>query len=331
MASASPAFKLSVYALDDATANVAGLSRWQALRTVAEQNTPFSSLPFARALAEHSGRTAKLWITADDTGDVAGLITFHRKQGPFKRAEVPPFTPFTPVLLAKPEVAQEPLNFLVSRLASSFDDIRLHLHPPFQDTRSFTWAGWQSAPFYTYQLHLPTYNADRKQWSKGTQRNYKKNKDLFKITECTSDLDQIVTLCADGYKRNGRTFPITPDQLRSVARDLMQANMIRCFSAVDTATDNIAAGVVVLHDDVSAYYWIAGSIPGPAMTVLLGNMLPALQSAGFETFDFVGANTPGIAEFKRRFGAILTPYYAVTHTPNRLLATLLRVKRLVGA
>ncbi|HET6566995.1 MAG TPA: hypothetical protein VFG50_03460, partial [Rhodothermales bacterium] len=55
----------------------------------------------------------------------------------------------------------------------------------------------------------------------------------------------------------------------------------------------------------------AGSEPGPAMSVLLANMLPALASSGMRTFDYQGANTPSIAEFKRRMGARLVSYYGI--------------------
>lgn len=328
---ASSTYNVSVYPVSDAETDVAGIARWETLQAVAAQSTPFSSLPFVRAITRHCNKEAKLWLVADGSRDVAGLLTFHRKQGPFLRAEVPAFTPFTSVLLLNAEVSNDVLLFLANHLAAQFDDIRLHLHPAVQDIRGFKWANWQTAPFYTYLLDLATYDDTRAAWSNGTRRNYKKNKDLFEIRELASDLDNIVALCADGYQRNGRTFPLAQQQLRALAGDLMAQNMVRCFSAVDPATGKVEAGVAVLYDGVRAYYWIAGSNPGPAMTVLIGQMLPALQAAGIQTFDFVGANTPGIAEFKRRFGATLTPYFAVTHTPNRLLATVLRIKHLVSA
>ncbi|MEM8486609.1 MAG: GNAT family N-acetyltransferase [Bacteroidota bacterium] len=336
MAPASPAFKISEFAISDAGDGVAmgneeGIARWQAIQAISTQNTPFSSLPFARALARHCNKKATLWLVADNTRDLASLVTFHRKQGPFLRVEVPPFTPFTSVLCAQPEVANDALASLANHLADKFDDIRLHLHPGMQDIRSFKWANWQTGPFYTYELDLSTYDVSQQGWSTGTRRNFKKNKDLYKINRSASDLEQIVALCAAGYNRNKRQFPLAQTQLLNLAGDLLTQNMVRCFTAVDATKGTIEAGVAVLHDGTKGYYWIAGSNPGPAMTVLLGNMLPALQAEGIQTFDFVGANTPGIAEFKRRFGAILTPYFAVTHTPNPLLATMLRIKRLLSA
>ena len=86
-------------------------------------------------------------------------------------------------------------------------------------------------------------------------------------------------------------------------------NQVRLFTATAVADGAPEGGLAVLHDGRTAHYWIAGSTPGPAMTVLLGHTLPRLRDAGLQTFDFVGANTPSIAEFKRHFGPALTPYF----------------------
>ncbi len=104
--------------------------------------------------------------------------------------------------------------------------------------------------------------------------------------------------------------------------------MIRIFVARPKDQQQPDAGIVVLHDGETACYWIAGSKPGPAMTVLLGHVLEELKSSGLRSFDFIGANTPSIAEFKRRFGPALTPYYAGLSTPNKALGGLLQLKKL---
>ena len=81
-----------------------------------------------------------------------------------------------------------------------------------------------------------------------------------------------------------------------------------------------------MHDAQTAHYWIAGSPPGPAMTVLLGHTLPRLRDAGLQRFDFVGANTPSIAEFKRHFGPTLTPYFHLEKITRPELRLLRRLK-----
>ena len=81
------------------------------------------------------------------------------------------------------------------------------------------------------------------------------------------------------------------------------------------------AGLAALTDGRTAHYWLAGSVPGAAMTVLLAEAFTRLAEEGVTTFDFAGANTPSIAEFKRKFGSTLVPYArarCVSHPALRL-------------
>jgi hypothetical protein len=48
------------------------------------------------------------------------------------------------------------------------------------------------------------------------------------------------------------------------------------------------------------------------MTVLIGTVVPRLHALGVKSFDFVGANTPSITEFKRRFGSVRQEYAYVS-------------------
>jgi hypothetical protein len=62
------------------------------------------------------------------------------------------------------------------------------------------------------------------------------------------------------------------------------------------------------------------------MTVLIGKLLDELSQEGFEYFDLVGANTPSIAEFKRRLNPVLVPYFRVRHVRPRFLRILLSLR-----
>ena len=87
---------------------------------------------------------------------------------------------------------------------------------------------------------------------------------------------------------------------------------------------------MVLTHGRTAYYWIAGSVPGPAMTVILGAVLGRLRSEGFESFDFLGANTPSIAEFKRRFGPALVEYPRLVASRSRIFEAMLSAKHTIA-
>ena len=326
---ASIAYRVSVYPLQ----HVDGLDRWTSLRNLALEQahvhpTPFSVPSFVEAFCAHQGLTCEIWLVADDTNDLAGLLVFKKKQGPFTRAILPGFIPHSPFLYAGKTQPEDAIMLLLNKLGKEFDDVRIHFPPFIDDARSFRWTGWQSSVFYTYQIDLAAYNVDRSSWSKATRRNFQKHASSYLFKEDASLTGHCISLCSDGYERNSRPFPINPQSLLNICTDLQKKQMVRSFVVLKDEHAQPEAGIVVLQDDKTAYYWIAGSLPGPAMTVLIGNVLEALKESGLQTFDFVGANTPGIAEFKRRFGPTLVPYYGGWQTSNFLLDKMLKFRHL---
>ena len=154
--------------------------------------------------------------------------------------------------------------------------------------------------------------------------------DRFFRDEVASDLGAaapaIVQLCAESYRRHGRRLPADTAGLLRLVDALHAEGQVRLFTATPHNADTPEGGLAVLHDGHTAHYWIAGSAPGPAMTVLLGHTLPRLRDDGIEEFDFVGANTPSIAEFKRHFGPVLTPYFYLEKITRPELRLLYRLK-----
>jgi hypothetical protein len=137
-------------------------------------------------------------------------------------------------------------------------------------------------------------------------------------------------LCADSYGRSGRRLPLPSDRLHGFVGRLKTGGAVALYGVRNTFSREIEAAVIVPRDDLAAYYWMAGSLPGPAMTVLIGELLQILAEDGVERFDFVGANTPSIAEFKRKFGCSLQQYQGITFFARkelRLLDTLVQILR----
>ncbi len=306
-----------------------GRARWSILSSTSPQSSPFSKLAYAEAIVSHFGLRCEIWMVSDEGNDHAGALVFYKKQGPFKRIVVPAFTQYASLLLAQDTRSSAPVILLLKSLAISFDDLRFHCHPALDDTACFEQANWQTTGYNTYQIDLDTYDSAQSGWSKSARRNYNTNQQNYTFTQNAGAFGQCIRLCAAGYSRSNRAFPANTEALLDLAADLENHQMVRAYTVSLQDSEKAEAGVIILHDMHSAYYWIAGSKPGPAMTVLIGKVLNELKNAKFKTFDFVGANTPSIAEFKRRFGPTLTPYTAGHVTPNRLLDTLLRTKRII--
>lgn len=286
--------------------------------------TPFAHPAYAEAIR---AVTDLAFDRVSNAASEGSLGVFYKRRGPFREAVVPPFTAYSPLLLdALPTEAvvhnqSDGLSRLLNRL-SGFSFAVVHLPPHFQDIRSLQWKGWQLKPLYTYHVTLAEKPDLLATWSAAPRRVVKKYTSAYTIREGAEHLEIVADLCHASYQRQQRRNPLPAAALIHLQRLVTNAGMTRTFTATHTASGTIESGFTLLMDDRTAYYWIVGSQPGPAMTVLLGHVLPTLQAEGIEVFDFMGANTPSIAEFKRRFGASLVPYYRAEHYGSALYRVL---------
>lgn len=307
--------------------------RWEALRAQSPQNSPFSSTRFAAGLRDFAGFENTIFLVSKGGIDLAGVLLYSQRKGPFNVATVPPFTSFSSLIsttslesVATSE-AGTPYTLLLHKIQEHFDSILLHHHPTLKDIRLFKWSSWKTTPLYTYHIDLTDADDIEAGWSASTRRTFKKHASDHIFEERPRGLDSVVKLAEASYKRHGRSLPIPPKELLAFADQLSEAGMIRTFTLTPTNQDAPTAGVALLHDHEVAYYWLAGSVPGHSMTILLGHLFPRLASEGIRLFDFVGANTPYIAEFKRRFGPELVPYYATHCSPSTTFAFLQTIRR----
>jgi hypothetical protein len=155
-------------------------------------------------------------------------------------------------------------------------------------------------------------------WSNTAARIARKEGDDFEVVEVGPDI--VAARSARSYESSGRRSPLSRTALTRFidkARDSVGAVL---FGARNRQTGEIESAVAVLRHGSVAYYWIAGGVRGPSMTVLLSQLFADLARDGIEIFDFVGANTDSIAEFKRKFGGRLTTYFRAVWRHGPLIA-----------
>ena len=295
----------SFYDLNDSGACAQYQEIWERTRGI------FASLTYAEAAGEAFNLLTKICFYREE----AALLLHLGGSNLCRRVVIPPCTQYSALLLP-----DSPSAHKVHARKSSVDHLlgcaerirRADLLVSLDDPRTAQWRGWEVSPRFTYLIPLP---AAKSQWSSGARRAWQSKVSQYEIQEGMQYADQVIELCAQSYRRNGRSLPARPAALRKITQSMKP--WVRVFAAI--REDTAEAGMIILHDNATAHYWIAGSIPGPAMTVLIGEVLPILSQSGITTFDFVGANTPSIAEFKRSFGPVLTQYYHLRRRPRMQL------------
>ncbi|MEM1092987.1 MAG: GNAT family N-acetyltransferase [Bacteroidota bacterium] len=218
------------------------------------------------------------------------------------------------LLSRKPDAFVEPLR----ALSNAFGQVQLTLPPWFADVRPFQWAGWEASPLYTALIDLRVTDLEAR-WSASTRRTVRRHHAHYQFDAAHHAPDVVTTLLRESYTRQARPLPAPPSALQATLSALAPTDACAMPAVRAKKTGEIEACVALLQHQHTAHYWLAGSRPGPAMSVLLDRVWSDARSRGLHTFDFIGANTPSIAEFKRRLGGRLVPYYHVAAHAHPLL------------
>ncbi len=279
--------------------------------------TPFSDKVFTEELAQLFGWQTRELSTA--VGMKATLIL----RGPAwaSHVVVPPLTPYS-ALRGPLQLAEPGLMELCSRLTAEGRPATLSLTPELSRRIEYM-PGWTRHSRHTYQLRTGTFDAVVAACSASTRRNIRRGTDAYVESRDPSLIPQVVSLAADAYRRSGKRFPAPLKELSGLATRCVERGGAHFMALEARHGGRIEAGIVALHGgDNAAWYWLAGSVPGPAMSVLVARMTTFLHEQHIGIFDLMGANTPPIAEFKRRFGGELVPYHHLS-APGRGPAMLL--------
>ncbi len=292
----------------------------------------FVSLDYLDAIQLAAPGNVRLFVTTGDSSPgIAMAAAYSPRRGPLPSGSVPPLTPYTPFLSNADRASRELLGHMQKYYAS----LRVHL-PPGVNEPSELEGDWQFARLATFLAPLAASDEISFEWSENRRRTVRKHSGDYTISEATeTSLDdlapKLAQLVQKSYSRHGRRTPLPPSNLAGLIRSSVLNGTCRVFAATRVNGPTEAA-VAVLSSKASAWYWLAGSTPGPAMSVLIAKVLPTLHDEGIKSFDFVGANTPSIAEFKRRFGCELVEYQSMRRVRlpgSELLDRAFRVARRV--
>lgn len=287
-------------------------SRWQELASVCPASSPFTNVDLVESLARLFGWRCRSIFTAD-----AGAWLVERRTGWFREVVLPPFAALSAVLF-EPGADLTPLFRTIGRIAPSAlvslsNEATMTALPP----------GWHIDQKATYVLD--TTKPLETCWSSNPLRIWRRHQEDYEFVEGTDVIALTTEFIARAYRRHGRNMALAPGALQDLASHL---SMARPVGVRNRETGDIEAGIVLLVHGDTAWYWLSGSEPGPAMTILVGKATAFLESREIRFFDLMGANTPSIAEFKRRFGGRLHhyPHYHRGPTPLLRLARSIRRK-----
>jgi hypothetical protein len=269
----------------------------------------FLSLSYLDAV--HSACPGSIQLAINDTGNQKHIAALYvERKGPYRMIRVPPFTSYTSVA---PCDRADSLQTTISTLVADAHAFRLHLPPGTEplDQSAVQAGGWTGGSLYTFYAPVGAAETVQQFWSENRKRTFAKFESSFVIDEEASAAATLADLVTGSYARHGRRPELSATAITRLVSKAVDTGIARLFVCRDEVGAAQAAAAFLVYGQ-AAWYWTAGSHPGPAMTVLIGTVVPRLHALGVKSFDFVGANTPSITEFKRRFGSVRQEYAYVS-------------------
>lgn len=221
---------------------------------------------------------------------------------------------------------KELLQGLIEQLPP-FDHFEQKWHYDQTNWLPFRWHGFTQTTDYSYVI--PDLSDLTVVWN-GFQENIRKEirKASGRSQLCVRDdrpFSDLLRLHRMSFGRQGRALPYPESFIRKIDEACDSRNQRRLFIAEDVQGRQHAA-VYIVWDSNSAYYLLGGGDPalrnsGAASLC----MWEAIRFASTVTrrFDFCGSMAEPIEHFVRAFGGSQCPYFSVSKTPSKVLASYL--------
>lgn len=255
---------------------------------------------------------------------VAGLSGTETRRAGLKRLATPVLTPHGGLLLA-PVPGKGPAEsewnraaeLLIAHLQREYHHCVLAHAPAVGDLRPFTWAGWEVRVRYTYQLDLGESDQTWEGFEHRTRKAIGKAERGGFAVHPTADLELFRRQYEQLYARQGGKAPVDAGVAQRFAAAAFRAGLAEGL-AVQSPAGEVAAMVIFVGGFEGVYAWVSGADPElshtGAASLVQWRYYAAHQG---RRFDFVGANIPSIALFKRGFGGRLVPYFVAEGFSNR--------------
>jgi len=307
---------------------------WDSFVVSSPQGTIFNTSRWASIIKHVFGIQHEVYLVHDGSEIAAGISFFHKRRAGLRVVTRLPLTPYNGILFRavqgeKPQKVSshqfEALSLLLAKFEREFQFVHFALHPSLTDLRPFTWRHWYTLPQYTYVNVLTDLSCTWENFSSSLRRKINRAEEIGFSIHQKDDASLLLKLQDSSYEK-ARMKPVLPYSVfQRYCEAAVKARLLRVYSIADRQ-GNVHAERAVIVDGDHAYDWIAGTNPQledeHANQLLVWEIFKRLSAEGVQRFDFLGANTPSIVEFKRAFGGELQCYFEVRYFSSTFVQTL---------
>lgn len=292
---------------------------WGDIVKVSDQYNVFSNPSWLRLLSEVTGNSFKIFAVFNKDVPICGCAAIVKNTLEGKLFTSAPLSQYSSVLLFQQSNAviyYKAVLRLLAHLKNSFDRIVLYLHPTFDDKVIFLKNGWGVEDRYTYYIDLRDKDRLHAQFDDSLKRQIRKGSKNGFIIEAGRPWDErFYESWSRTFQRQGIRPPLGRKSFNKVFTYLKDSGIEKTLTAYDK-NGCFAAGVIFLIENKKAYYWASTLSEGYESSginqLLMWEGLQSLSENGIDMLDFVGADIPSIASYKKKFGGVLTRHYAIS-------------------
>ena len=292
---------------------------WDDLVKQSPQGTVFSGTTWMESMCRLTGTEMKGAGYFNGNDLIGGVVFAEVCRGPFLKATVPILTPYGG-FIASPlrghrdskseahlhKISQELMDFL----ARNYHHVFLVHTPSLNDTRPFDWAGWSVKNRFSYQVELESPYEIWEMFERRTRSSVRKAEGLGYTFVIEDNIERFCTLYEKTYKKQGIDLPASKKLLSEHYSTLVENNL--AFTAVVKDTSGTwAASVIFIKNGNDLCAWLSGAEPEMESHGTMSLLYWKLMESFFEKYaslDFLGANIPAQAKFKRGFGGKAVGY-----------------------
>lgn len=300
------------------------LAAWDALVDRVPGGTIFHTHRWTEIIAGAFDRRARVLGVFKNGTLIGGAPLYERRVAHLTIANPPVVAGYAGALLDLTEYqstcranseAEQILEALEAGVRARYGYARLSHAPGMTDARPFLWHGWDVAPRFTFRLALRDPDALFEAFEPDTRRKIRRATEAGLVAQRITHTSEIIATYESSYRRHDSPPPVPVTMLGRLADRLIAEGLARGYVVRDRDGAVHAFQMQVL-DKSAAYGWIAGMVPEQAQhggfPFLTWSILSELAES-HRAYDFLGANTPTIAQFKRAFGGDLVPYWETTY------------------
>jgi hypothetical protein len=182
--------------------------------------------------------------------------------------------------------------------------------PDFHDLRQFRWKGYDLDPTYTYRVDLNRPLPDIwNGFSKARRQSIKSAAHSGLSMIKGGDISSLYTMLEERYLEQGYASPvISRDYLKDVC-DAYPENVI-LYTVQDGETMS-GSVLITRYKDVKVWMGTTRS-SNHSNEFLIWNVLQEAKNEGYDSCEFIGANTRNLCAFKSQFNPSLAMYFRIT-------------------